>query len=684
MPLDNNSVLNAFKMKNQAPDFDAVKSEDFKEAIILAIEEARANIKEITDQAEAPSFENTLVKLEEASEAYDVVTSLYFNLLSINKDDALLGIEEEVIALCQSFGSEFSYNEALFARVKALYDQKDALGLDDEQSVLLEDSYKGFVRNGANLSSADKQKLKEVNERLSVLSSKYGNNVLDSKNEFQLFITDKSELDGLPEWFLAATAEAAKEAGHDGEYLLTLDFPVYYPILQFAKNRELRKKIWFASGEIASQGAHDNKPIVEEILELRQEKATLLGFDTYADYVLDERMAKEKARVFSFLDELKQTVIEPAKKELEEIKALAVKEDNVTDFEPWDMAYYVDKYKQESLGFNDEDLRPYYKLENVLEGCFEHASSLFSLRFEENKNYNTYHKDVRAFDVFDTDTGDFVGTLYADFFPRKNKRGGAWETSYRKQGLYKGATERPVVAIACNFTKPSAGNPSLITQNEVETLFHEMGHALHDLLAQAKYRSVSGTAVKWDFVELPSQVQENWTYERETLDRYARHVKTGDKMPEELYQKLRKSSQFMRATFRLRQISLAMLDMKLHATDPKEIKDIESFETELMKDFNLLASHGMLRATSFTHIFDGGYAAGYYSYQWAELLDADAFEAFQEKGLYHKDTASALKRLYSMGASKDPNDLYKEFRGREADPQAMLRRDGLAKQSPKP
>lgn len=683
MPLDKNSVLDAFTSKNQAPDFKSVKSSDFKDAIEKAIEEARANIKAITDQTDEPTFENTLVKLEEATENYDVVTSLYFNLLSINKDDEMEAVKEDILSMLQKFGSEISYNQELFERVKTLHAKKSTLNLDEEQTVLLEDSYKSFVRNGANLPKTEKERLQEVNERLSLLSSQYGKNVLDSKNEYQYFVTDKNELDGLPEWFLEATAEAATEAGRPGEYLLTLDFPVYYPILQLAKNRELRKKIWFATGNIGNEGQYDNKKIVEEILSLRHEKAQLLGFDTYAAYVLDERMAKDTQRVFEFLEELKDTSLEPAKKELDALKALA-KKDGVTDFEPWDMAYYTNKYKEESLGFNDEDLRPYYKLENVLDGCFEHASSLFSLRFEENKNYSTYHEDVRAFDVFDTDTGDFVGTLYADFFPRKSKRGGAWETSYRKQGLYKGQVERPVVAISCNFTKPSGKNPSLLTQNEVETLFHEMGHALHDLLAQAKYRSVSGTSVKWDFVELPSQVQENWTYERETLDRYARHVKTGDKMPEDLYQKLKKSSQFMRASFRLRQISLAMLDMKLHATDPKEIKNIETFESEIMKDFNLLASHGMLRSTSFSHIFDGGYAAGYYSYQWAELLDADAFEAFQENGLYHKATADALKRLYSKGASRDPNDLYKEFRGREADPQAMLRRDGLVKRQPQP
>ncbi len=680
MPLDanvkkNNTVLNAFRLKNEAPDFSSIDSKDFKEAVSYAIAQSRENIVALLAQEEAPSFENTLVKLEEATELYDVVTSLYFNLLHINKDDDLDAVKAEITSMCQEFASEISYNADLFKRVKAVYDQKSSLSLNDEEAMILEGAYKDFVQGGANLPQDQQERLKEVKLRLSLLSQEYSDNVLNSTNAYQLFLTDKNELSGLPEWYIASAAEAAKEAGRDGEYLITLDFPSYYPVMQSSTNRTLREKLWKAYAHIGNDGTVDNKPVAEEILKLRQELANILGFNNFADYVLDDRMAASSDRVFNFLKELKDVCYDAAKEDLESLKALAA-QDGISDFEPWDSAYYAEKLKQKEVGLSDEDLRPYYKFENVLEGVFQHASSLFSLSFEENKTYTTYDKDVRAFDVIDTDSGDFVGTIYTDFFPRKNKSGGAWETSYRRAGIFKGKKAGPIVSIAGNFTKPTSNEPSLLTQNEVETLFHEMGHALHDLLSQTKYRAKSGTSVKWDFVELPSQVQENWTYERETLDKYASHVKTGEKMPEDLYQKLRKSSEFMKASFRLRQVSLAMLDMKLYTADLKDVADIAKFESEVMKEFNLLSTHGTLRSTNFSHIFAGGYAAGYYSYQWAELLDADAFEAFKENGLYDKKTADALKRLYAQGGSRDPNDLYKEFRGRDADPKAMLRRDG--------
>lgn len=672
-----NSLLKQNTIRNYAPDFSNIKSEDFKEAFELAMEKARHNVAAIADNQQAPTFENTMVALEAASEELEDISSVFFNLASVNTDDIIESLEGELSAAYTAFNNEITFNAKLFQRVKILYAQKDALGLNAEQMTLLENSYKSFVRSGADLSPEQQERMNDVGQRLAKLGADFSKNMRDYKKDFQLWIDDVADLDGLPDWYIEEAAANAKAKGQDGKWLVTLDYPSYIPFMTFAKNRDLREKLWYADGKTANEPPYDNKPVVLEMLKLRQEKAHLLGYETYAHYVLDERMAKTPDTVFNFLNELKDEVFEAGKKEVAAVAAMA-KKDGVADMKPWDFGFYSEKLKQETLGFSDEDLRPYYKLENVLDGCFDHAAQLLGLRFAENKTYPTYHEDVRAFDVFDKETDAFIGTLYADFFPRENKQSGAWETSYRKQGLYKDSVERPVVAISCNFTKPGQNRPSLLTHNEVETLFHEIGHALHDLVSECEYRSVSGTSVKWDFVELPSQIMENWTYQRETLDKMARHFETGERMPDELFQKLQDSSKFQKAYWRMRQIQFSLLDMRLHTVDANSIDDLIKAEQDMTKDTALFPHSGFSKAASFGHLFGGGYAAGYYSYQWAELLDADAFEKFLENGLYDTASGKALRKLLAQGGSRDPNVIYREFRGRDADPKAILRRDGLA------
>lgn len=648
-------------------------------AIEAAIEEARANIDAIKNNPDAPNFENTIVALETASESLGTVSGVFYNQLNAAGTDELQALAEKIGPISANFGSDVILDEDLFARYKAVYDQKDDLDLTAEQMTMLEDGYKDFVRGGALLDEDKKKRLRQISEEMSVLGPTFANNVTKSSEAFELVIDNEDDLSGLPESALSAAAHAAEEKGLDGKWRFTLDYPSYIPFVQFADNRELREKMWRAFGDRAWGDDFDNSANILKTVSLRHERANLLGYKTHAEYVLERRMAEKPEAVHDFLEQMKAAYRPAAEEDLKQLTAFAKEENGLEDFQPWDIAYYSEKLKQKLFEYSSEDLRPYFPLDQVLDGVFNHFSKLFNLSFKPNADYPVWHADVKAYDVTDLSDDSFVGTFYADFFPRTGKKSGAWMTSYRDQGLFNGKVERPVIAIVCNFTKPTKDRPSLLTFGEVSTLFHEMGHAVHGLLSRTTYRSVAGTNVLWDFVELPSQVQENWCYEKETLDTFAAHYETGEKIPAELVEKLNKAKNFMVGWAGLRQTGLGILDMAWHDADPSLIEDIAAFEDEATADTTLFPRLAGPTSSSFSHIFAGGYSAGYYSYKWAEVLDADTFELFKEKGLYDRETADAYKNeVLSRGGSEHPRILYQRFRGRDADPKAVLRREGLA------
>lgn len=676
--MSDNPLLQKSTLPNQAPAFDKIRIEDYLPAVEEGIKRARANIEAIKSNKASPTFENTLVALECASEDLGEATSVFYNQLSCVGGDELHELATKIGPMNAEFSSDVILDEVLFARVKAVYDARDSLGLNTEEYTLLDDTYRGFVRGGALLDEEKKKRLREIKQRLSLLTPAFMQNTVKSSEAFEMIVEDKADLSGLPESAMDAAAHAASEKGDEGKWLFTLDYPSFGPFLQYADNRALREKIWRAFGSRAFGGEFDNCANIKEIVSLKHEKANLLGYKTHAHYVLDERMAKTPETVFVFLDKLKSAYKPAALKDLKMLKDFAEKEHGLDQIMPWDVGYYGEKLKQKLFNFSSEDFRPYYQLDKVLEGCFNHFSKLFGLKFVQSDKYALWHKDVKAFDVFRVEDNRFIGTLFGDFHPRTGKNQGAWKTSYRDQGLFNGKIERPVVAIVCNFTKPTTERPSLLTHGEVTTLYHEMGHATHALLSDVTYRSHSGTSVLWDFVELPSQLQENWCYEKEMLDTFAVHYQTGEKIPAELIEKLRESMHFMVGWAGLRQVGLGLLDMAWHTTNPAKIDDVAAFEDEAVKDTALFPRMAGLTSCSFGHIFAGGYSAGYYSYKWAEVLDADTFELFKEKGLYNQDAAKAYRdEILSKGGSEDPAVLYRNFRGRDADPDALLRREGL-------
>lgn len=678
--MSDNPLLQKSTLPNQAPHFDLVKTEHYLPAIEEGIEQARANIDAIKNNDDAPTFENTLVALESASENLGQAAGVFYNMLSSMGGDDLHELATQIGPINAKFSSDVSLDEKLFARIKAIYEQRDDLDLTAEQYTLLDDSYRGFVRSGALLDDEKKERLREISQELSTLTPAFMQNTVKSAEAFELIIEDKADLAGLPDSAIDAAAHAAKEKSYDGKWLVTLDYPSFGPFMQYADNRDLREKIWRAFTSRAWNDDFDNSDNVKSIVSLRKERANLLGYDTHAHYVLEERMAKSPATVMGFLNKMKTVYKPAAQKDLEQLTTFSKEEHGVDDLQPWDVGYYSEKLKQKLFEFTSEDFRPYYQLDKVLGGCFNHFTKLFGIKFVESDKYPTWHEDVKTFDVFNESDNSFVGTLYGDFHPRTGKNQGAWMTSFRDQGFFRGQIERPVIAIVCNFTKPTEDRPSLLTHGEVTTLFHEMGHAVHGLLSDVTYRSLSGTSVLWDFVELPSQLQENWCYEKEMLDSFAEHYETGEKIPADLIDKLRSSMHFMVGWAGLRQMGLASLDMAWHTADPDTIDDVATFEDEALKDTALFPRLSGPSSTSFGHIFAGGYSAGYYSYKWAEVLDADTFELFLEKGLYDQATAQSYKdNILTRGGSEKPDLLYKRFRGRNADPDALLRREGLLK-----
>ncbi|MBT9187945.1 M3 family metallopeptidase [Zobellia russellii] len=658
--------------------FSKIENSHFKPAFLQAMEEARAEIDQITANEEVPSFENTIEALEFSGQQLDRISSVFFNLNSAETNEEIQKIAQEVSPLLSEFSNDITLNEALFKRIKNVYDQKDSLDLSVEQQTLLDKKYKSFSRNGANLDEDKKKRLREIDAQLSKLKLKFGENVLAETNKYEMHLTNENDLDGLPEGEKEAAAQVAKAKDKEG-WLVTLDYPSYIPFMKYAKNRELRKKLALAFGSKAFHGDElDNQENVLSIANLRYERANLLGYKTHAHFVLEERMAETPEKVHEFLNELLVKAKPAAQKEFDQLEDFAKELDSIDQLEKWDGSYYSEKLKQKLFNLDDEKLKPYFKLENVISGVFKVAEKLFDLKFEEVTDIDKYHEEVKTYKVYDT-SNNFISVFYADFHPRKGKRGGAWMTSYKPQYRRNGDNVRPHISNVCNFTRSTPSKPSLLTFNEVTTLFHEFGHGLHGMLANTTYPSLSGTSVFWDFVELPSQVMENWCYEQEALELFATHYETGEVIPMELVQKIKESATFQEGMQTLRQLSFGLLDMSWHGVDPTGITNVKQHESEAFKGTNLYPETGeTCMSTAFSHIFQGGYSSGYYSYKWAEVLDADAFAYFKEKGIFNKDVATKFKdNVLSKGGTENPMTLYKRFRGAEPKVEALLERAGL-------
>ena len=670
----NNPLLQPF---DTAP-FSQIKNEHFLPAIKQLIKDTKDEINTITSNTEEPSFTNTVEALERTGEQLNRVTGIFFNLNSAETNEEIQKIAQEVSPLLSDFKNDLLLNEALFERVKSVYNRKKSLTLTTEESMLLEKQYKGFARNGANLSEDKKEKLRKIDQDLSKLSLTFGENVLAETNKYELHITDENNLSGLPEGAKEEAADTAKEKGKDG-WVFTLAYPSYIPFMTYADNRELRKELSLAFGSKAFHNDKlDNQENVLQIVNLRYKRAQLLGYKSHAHFVLEERMAETPEKVTSFLEELLQKAKPAAEKEFAELENFAKELDGIDQLQKWDGAYYAEKLKQKKFNLDDEKLKPYFELKNVINGVFTVAEKLYGLSFEEVHNIDKYHPEVKTYRVTDAENA-LVAIFYADFHPRAGKRNGAWMTIYKQQEIIKGTNERPHISIVCNFTKPTASKPSLLTFNEVTTLFHEFGHALHGMLANTKYASLSGANVYWDFVELPSQILENWCYEKETLELFATHYETGEVIPMEYVQKIKESAAFHEGMKTLRQLSFGMLDMAWHGGNPSDITDVKAHEKKAFETTTLypdVASNCM--STSFSHIFQGGYSAGYYSYKWAEVLDADAFAYFKEEGIFNKTVADKFKNfVLSQGGTEDPMELYIKFRGKKPNPDALLKRAGL-------
>jgi len=677
-----NPFLSAFDTPFQVPPFQAIKNEHYLPAIEKGLEQAKAEIIAITESVEAPTFANTIEALEDSGETLSKITSVLFNLNSAETSDELQKITQEASPKLTAFNNEMKQNPVLFSRIKAVYESKDQLNLTDEQKMLLDKTYKSFIRSGADLGAEGKKRFGEIAISLSKKGLQFGENVLAETNSYHLQITDEKDLAGLPEDVVARAKHEAESRKLEG-WVFTLQAPSYIPFMQYADNRDLREKLYRAYMSKALGGEKDNSELVKEIVSLREELAQLLGFETYAAYILEERMAEKPEKVSSFLQDLLSKAKEPAVKEVEELKAYMKEQGATFDLQRWDWMYFSEKLKKRKFNLDDEIVKPYFQLENVIEGVFKTAEKLFNITFEENTDIPVYHEDVIAYEV--KEEGKLKAIFFSDFFPRKGKRPGAWMTSYRDEYYNeKDEREAPIISIVCNFTPSTEDAPSLLTFNEVQTLFHEFGHALHGILANTKYKSLSGTSVYWDFVELPSQIMENWCYEKECLDLFAKHYKSGTKIPQLLIDQLKASSTFHEAYATMRQVSFGLLDMAYHNRNSEKlgsISDVEKFEKEAMAPTELFDSiSDTCMSVQFSHIFAGGYAAGYYSYKWAEVLDADAFAAFKENGVFDKATAESFKEnILSKGGVQHPMVLYKKFRGKEPSVDPLLERAGLKK-----
>lgn len=665
---------------HQTPPFSEIHPEHFMPAVTQQIAIARQGIDAIVNNSEEPTFSNTIEALECNGSEMDRTLGVFYNLNSAETNDSLQAIAVELSPMLAEFGNDVSLNEKLFARVKSVYDKRSDLTLNDEQKMLLEDTYKGFVRSGANLTPQQKEEYRAISKELSLLTVNFDQNQLAATNAFELIVTDSTQLSGLTSTQIEAAAAQANEKGKSG-YLFTLQYPSYVPFLKYADNRELRHQLWIAKNTLCSTGdSTDNQAIVKRIAELRLQSANLLGYNTFADYALENRMAQKAQNVNTFLDELLNKSIEYARKDVKEIEQYAKTEGFNEPLMPWDFSYYDNKYVTKKYAVNDEITRPYFQLENAEAALFMLANKLYDIKFVENKEIPVYHPDVKAYDVIDKD-GSMLAVLYCDYFPRTGKNSGAWMNTFRQASIRDGVEQRPIVVLVNNFTKPTATTPSLLSFDEFTTMLHEFGHGLHGIFGKGSYASQTGTSVYNDFVELPSQIMENWATQREFLNLFAVDYKTGQKMPAELIQKLIDKKNHLAAYSNVRQLSFGFNDMAWHSITEPVIVTVEEFEKAANGKAQVMPTiAGTMMSPSFGHIFAGGYAAGYYSYKWAEVLEADAFSRFEKNGIFDKKTAESFREnILSKGGSRHPMELYVAFSGAEPTVEPLLRKMGLIK-----
>ena len=663
-----------------APQFDKIENEHYLPAFEAGIAEAKAEIDAIIANEEEPTFENTIEAMEYAGGTLNKVAGIFYAVMEAHTNETLQEIAEQISPMLTEYSMYVSLNPELFARVKAVYEKKDELGLAQDQMKLLEDNYKSFVRGGANLSDEDKALYSKWSEELSLMTLQFSKNVLAATNAYVLNITDEADLAGLPEFVRTMAAETAAEKGLEG-WAFTLDAPSYSPFLKYSENRELRKQIWTAYNTRAIGGEFDNTEIVKKIVDLRIKIANILGYETYADYALEERMAKSKANVNEFNMNLLEPSLEFARKDVADVFAYAKKNGfEGNRLESWDFSYWSERYQEAEYSLSAEELKPYFQLESCIDAVFGLASRLYGISFTELDNVPVYHEDVKVYEVKDAD-GSHLALFYADFFPRASKRGGAWMTSFRDQMVKDGVEYRPFITIVCNFTKPTADAPALITHDELTTFLHEFGHALHGIFAEGRYPSLTGTSVSRDFVELPSQIMENWAFEPEYLNSFAKHYQTGEPIPAELIEKIVAAKNYLAGYAQVRQLHYGLLDMSWHTlTELPEMGTVE-FETKALAPYAIMpAVEGAAFSGSFSHIFSGGYSAGYYSYKWAEVLEADAFSLFKEQGIFNTDVAASFrKNILSKGGAEDEAVIYRNFRGHDPQPEALMEKLGLTK-----
>ncbi len=679
--MNRNNLLMPFDTPYQTPPFDKIKEEEYLPAFKAAMATAKKEIEQAATSAVAPTFENSVEVMEQSGRQLTAISNIFFNLNHAATNEHIQAIAREVMPMLTEYSNDIWLNEALFNRVKQVYDRRATLTLRTDQQKLLEDTYKEFVRRGALLTGSDKEEYRRVTRELSQLSLAFGEHVLAETNDFELHLTHESDVSGLPDGVKEAAAALAKSKDKEG-WLFTLHFPSYMPFMKYADNRALREQMFLAYARRGNRGnEHDNNEIIRKMVSLRLKKAHLLGYQTHADYVLEKSMATSRDRVTGFLQQLLENSFEFAQKDVEEVAAYAKAHGLEGALQRWDYIYYAEKLKKEKLGLNDEMTRPYFQLDRVEKGVLGLATRLYGLKFKENREIPKYHDEVKVFEVFDEDD-TFLSVLYVDYFPRPSKQGGAWMTSFREQYIDHGKEVRPLVSLVTNFTRPTESKPSLLTFMEVKTFLHEFGHGLHGMLSKVYYESQSGTNVYRDFVELPSQLMENWATEKAWLQSVGIHYQTGSVMPDELIEKLIESARFQSGYAMIRQLSFGLNDMAWHTLTRPFEGDVNEFEKEAMKSTELFPPvEGTCMSTAFSHIFDGGYSAGYYGYKWAEVLDADAFDLFKEKGIFNREVARSFRQhVLEKGGTEHPMKLYKAFRGHEPSVEPLLKRSGLVKE----
>ena len=673
-----NPLLSESPLEYGAPQFDKIRNEHYMPAFKEAIKQAKAEIDAIVANPDEPTFANTIETMEYAGETLERVASIFYNLMEANTDDEMQEIAEKVAPMMTEFSMYVSLNEKLFERVKAVYEARESLGLEPDQMRLLEKKYLGFTRGGANLSPEDKEVFSKLSEEESLLELAFNKNVLAATNAFTLDLTDEAELEGLPDFVVAIGRQTAEDQGKEG-WVFDLSYPSYGPFMQYSARRDLREKMYMAYNTKAIGGEFDNSQVVKDIAEHRIKIANILGYPTWADYELEERMVKTPAEVNDFLKELMDPSLPVARKEVDEIFRFAKENGfDAPELMPWDFSYWSEKYKSANYDLDDSVLKPYFQLENCIDAVFGLATRLYGLQFTPRPDLPGYHPDVKVYDVKDED-GKHLALFYADFFPRASKRNGAWMTEFRGQSIKDGVERRPFISIVTNFSKPTGDDPSLLTHDELTTFLHEFGHSLHGMMAEGRYGSLTGTSVARDFVELPSQIMENWAFEPEYLRGFARHYQTGEVIPQELIEKIEATKNYLAAYAQVRQLDYGILDMSWHTCTTVPEEGVREFEKAVLKPSALMPQiPETCISTSFSHIFSGGYSAGYYSYKWAEVLEADAFSLFKEKGIFNREVADAFRReILSKGSSQEEAELYRNFRGHNPAPEALLKKLGI-------